>query len=205
MYMASEILTHFMVMGVELTHDLYEWAARHGHLDMLQGMCVRVNVCSVAVRAHQLHIVEWLHNQGICQCDLLEWAGVHGDLDLLRVACDCTGDPYLYAAVRGDFELLKYTHATAPRVWDGSLCDVIAAIGNLQLLKWVRARGCSWGRHTNRNAIVGGHIDIFAWVIDNGGYFSPRDYYLCEYMGYSEIIKWVQDYKMFPDLILGSE
>ena len=47
-------------------------------------------------------------------------------------------------------------------------CSSAAQGGHLEVLKWLRRKGCPWNERTCLRAAVHGHLDVLRWAIDNG-------------------------------------
>ena len=42
------------------------------------------------------------------------------------------------------------------------------ARGHLDVLKWLRERGCPWDEETCYEANMRGHFDVYDWALENG-------------------------------------
>ena len=40
--------------------------------------------------------------------------------------------------------------------------------GNLELVQWLRGKGCAWNKHTCQLAVAGGHVEVLRWARENG-------------------------------------
>ena len=74
--------------------------------------------------------------------------------------------------------------------WCERTAAIIAENGNLELLKWVRARGCHWDARTCAYAARGGHLEILQWARSEG---CPWDSWTYVYatQSHHELLKWV--------------
>ena len=48
------------------------------------------------------------------------------------------------------------------------VCEKAAQAGQLEVLKWTRARGCEWNAATCTRAAGGGHLEVLQWARANG-------------------------------------
>ena len=40
--------------------------------------------------------------------------------------------------------------------------------GNLELVQWLRGKGCPWNKHACQLAVAGGHVEVLRWARENG-------------------------------------
>jgi hypothetical protein len=80
------------------------------------------------------------------------------------------------AAADGKLDVLKYLRENRNTPWDEATCAVAAWIGNLEILKWAREKGCPWDRWTCDNAARNGHLELLKWARENG---APWDDETC--------------------------
>ena len=72
------------------------------------------------------------------------------------------------------------------------LCNGAAGRGDLEMLKWLRAKGCPWDKWTCANAAKGGHLEMLKWLRAEG---CPWDEGACAWAalrGHLEVLKWLQ-------------
>jgi len=77
------------------------------------------------------------------------------------------------AAIEGHFDAMKwmYIHSAGG---NGSffsssfLCMVVARQGRLDMLEWLREKGCSWSAGTCGAAAAEGHVEIVKWLREKG-------------------------------------
>ena len=50
------------------------------------------------------------------------------------------------------------------KLWDKDTCGWAAHSGHLEVMKWLRAKGCPWGEVTSRDAACGGHLEVLQWM-----------------------------------------
>jgi hypothetical protein len=51
---------------------------------------------------------------------------------------------------------------------DDHACYNAAAIGDLPMIQWLRARGCPWARNTLRVAALHGNLELLRWARGDG-------------------------------------
>lgn len=58
--------------------------------------------------------------------------------------------------------------------------SMLAAVftGNLEILKWLRSKGCEWYRETTSMAASKGFVDCLRWALENGCPFEPDSFWL---------------------------
>jgi hypothetical protein len=66
--------------------------------------------------------------------------------------------------------------------------------GHLAVLRWLRAKGCSWDQHTCTDAVMSGHFDVLQWAVANG---CPWDRAAClesaSYSGDEDLMAWIAE------------
>ncbi|WZN65062.1 putative ankyrin repeat protein [Chloropicon roscoffensis] len=50
------------------------------------------------------------------------------------------------------------------KLWDKYTCGFAAFHGHLEVLKWLRAKGCPWGQGTCIDAALGGQLEVLQWM-----------------------------------------
>ena len=50
------------------------------------------------------------------------------------------------------------------KLWDENTCGWAAFGGQLEVIKWLRAKGCPWGKSTSSRAAEGGHLEVLQWM-----------------------------------------
>ena len=124
------------------TKKMCLWAARGGHLEVLQW--ARANGCPWDASTRQ--------RAGISMC----CSG--------RSQTDARG---AYAAEGGQLDVLQWARANGCP-WDGSTCAGAAEGGQLDVLQWARANGCPWNETTCEYAVKGGKFELYKWARANG-------------------------------------
>ncbi len=93
-----------------------------------------------------------------------------------------TARSMLIAAKRGNLNMMKWLHAKGCP-W-GNACANAAEGGHLAVLQWARANGCKWDEYTGYMAASRGHLEVLQWVLANGdplyGYGQYEQKYTCE-------------------------
>lgn len=127
-------------------------AARGGHFGLLRWLRAiscpwSPNTMQGAIEAKHMEILEWCKAAG---CPWIEnaWdvAVRGGNLEIVRWCVDNDpGDPL-------------------------SIMTCLPAIqhGHLEVLQWLRARGCPWGHGACYAAASGGHFRLLRWCVENG-------------------------------------
>ena len=78
--------------------------------------------------------------------------------------------PVLYIAARyGYLEVFEKYWSQGPQeklseLWDEETCSWVAFYGHLEVLKWLRAKGCPWGKGTSNWAARGGQLEVLQWM-----------------------------------------
>ena len=75
------------------------------------------------------------------------------------------------AARRGYLEVFRKYWSKGPqeklsKLWDKETCRWAAYSGHLELVKWLRAKGCPWDIQTSTAAACGGHLEVLQWMRD---------------------------------------
>ena len=73
------------------------------------------------------------------------------------------------AAWKGYLQVFEKYWSQGPQeklsqLWDENNCRWAALYGHLELVKWLRAKGCPWGTRTSSCAAIGGHLDVLQWI-----------------------------------------
>ena len=76
----------------------------------------------------------------------------------------------LYVAARcGYLQVFEKYWSQGPqeklsKLWDEDTCSWAAFRGHLEVIKWLRAKGCPWGKVTSYRAADGGHLEVLQWM-----------------------------------------
>lgn len=65
-----------------------------------------------------------------------------------------------------------------------------ASNGHLEVLKWARTNGCSWGKSTCEYAARNGYLEILKWSRMND---CPWNKEKCMAMGRKNIVEWIKN------------
>ena len=72
------------------------------------------------------------------------------------------------------------------------LCGSAAEGRQLEVMQWLRANDCPWGRNTCSNAAYGGHLEVLQWAHEHG---CPWDESTCSgaaRKGHLEVLQWAR-------------
>ena len=72
------------------------------------------------------------------------------------------------AAKIGHLEMLKWARAKECS-WDEETCAMAAKNGHLEMLKWARAQECPWDKRTCEYAAKNGHLEMLKWARGRAG------------------------------------
>jgi hypothetical protein len=164
-------------------HEMCEYAAREGHLDLM--LWARENRClfywlpcaTVAMESDRMHILDWIQINSPDFSTRLLW---HPAVRSGRLECvqwlakrespviTCHGTSLCdWAAQFGHLECLKWLRENgAP--WGPSTCCMAAQWGYLHILKWARENGCPWDRSDVFNAVLEWeHYEVTDWLTNS--------------------------------------
>ena len=73
------------------------------------------------------------------------------------------------AAYHGYLQVFEKSWSQGPqeklsKLWDEKTCGWAAEGGHLEVIKWLRAKGCPWGTLTSSWAAYGGHLEVLQWM-----------------------------------------
>jgi len=95
------------------------------------------------------------------------------------------------AAALGQLEILKWLRENN-FPWDEETCRRAASGGHLEVLQWACANGCQWNERTCTGAAQGGHLEVLQWAHANG---CPWHSWTCSMAargGHLEILQWAR-------------
>ena len=177
------------------------YAARHGHLDIIQWLFdqnIYLNLSETAAQYGHLHILQWMvQNNYRMSPTTCEYAAMGGQLHILQWLrqIGTAWDSYTcYAAVaNGHLHVFEWAYKNDCPL-DEIICNRVAENGNLDLLKYLRTHKCPWEHETAVSACLGGHLNILIWLYQNQCpiYFDDVDLYeiAIDYCHY-HILKWL--------------
>ena len=116
----------------------------------------------------------------------------HTDPDLIKRV--------LYvAACEGYLEVFEKYWSQGPRkklreLWDKNTIDWAALYGRLEVMKWLRAKGCPWDRYTSSKAADRGQLEVLQWM---RGQDPPCPWnsdvcYEAASAGHLEVLRWAR-------------
>ena len=151
-------------------------AAFHGHLGLVQWLCVEggfamdVRVMNYAASSGNLELVQWL------------WGG----------ACPLSVDACAFAALEGHLMVLRWLRAQgAP--WCATTCEWAARGGSREVLQWARENGCEWDKKCCWQAAMGGHLEVLQWLRAEGCPWSYLTCYWAVNKGHVEVLRWARE------------
>ena len=102
-------------------------------------------------------------------------------------------DVFLYrvAAESGQLEVLKWLRAKS-YMWGAWLCGHAAKFGQLEVLKWLHANGCPWNKETCAFAAEGGHLEVLTWLRENKCPWDEQTCASAAMFGQLEVLKWAR-------------
>ena len=80
------------------------------------------------------------------------------------------------------------------KLWDKETCCWAAYSGHLELVKWLRAKGCPWDTSASCNAARGGHLEVLQWIRAQDPP-CPWDEQVCYWAasnGHLDVLRWAR-------------
>ncbi|WZN65958.1 hypothetical protein HKI87_13g75210 [Chloropicon roscoffensis] len=106
----------------------------------------------------------------------------------------------LYVAARhGYLQVFEKYWSQVPqeklsKLWDKYTCRWAAFDGHLEVLQWLRAKGCPWGTSTSNWAAERGHLEVLQWMwAQDPSYLWYKE--VCYYAarkGHLEVLRWAR-------------
>jgi len=62
--------------------------------------------------------------------------------------------------------MVRWLHDERGLEWHARVCASAASLGRLEMLKYVRSRGCPW--HANTTWAAQYHLEVLRWSVENG-------------------------------------
>ena len=103
------------------------------------------------------------------------------------------------AARRGYLEVFEKYWSKGPqeklsKLWAKETCGWAAFGGHLEVMKWLRAKGCPWGTRTSAGAARGGRLEVLQWMRDQYPP-CPWDSDICYFTareGHLDVLRWMR-------------
>jgi hypothetical protein len=85
---------------------------------------------------------------------------------------ECPEDTLTEAAYGNRLDVLQWLCTDLPHIYEPNLFATCAAAtkGHLELLQWLRARGCPWDWRATYHAAENNHMHVLRWMAANGGH-----------------------------------
>ena len=103
------------------------------------------------------------------------------------------------AAGHGYFQVFEKYWSQGPnrklsQLWDEKTCGFAARHGHLEVLKWLRAKGCPWGTRTSAGAARGGRLEVLQWMRaqDPPCPWNCRVIHHAALHGHLEVLRWAR-------------
>ena len=105
------------------------------------------------------------------------------------------------AALFGYLEVFEKYWSQGPQeklsqLWDERTCGWAAFHGHLEVLKWLRAKGCPWDTWTSDDAACGGRLEVLQWMRaqDPPCPLSSSVCYHAAFGGHLEVLRWARSH-----------
>ena len=153
--------------------SVVEWLFLYLDIDEDKEVCMKM--CEKAAEGGHMEILQWLHGVG-CPSDVSTSTA---------------------AARHGNMQCLQWIVARSSSILHGFGARIMIAAaegGHLDILKWLRGKGCRWNREIVAIAARNGHIDCLKWAHENGGQWYR--YYICAFAaegGSLDALQWARE------------
>ena len=185
--------TRTRVSQVVTSVSVLRWARQNG-------FCWDWRTCAEAASGGFLEVLSFAFDEG-CEWndDTCTLAAMGGHLDVVAFArkngCVFNACACLMAARGGHMNILEHVYCKSFGIidWDHRTCDEAAACGHLDLLIWLKQKGCPWNSGTCARAALGGHLHVLQWAYKNG---CEWDWETCDHAaqgGHLHVLKWVRE------------
>ena len=116
----------------------------------------------------------------------------HTDLGVIKRVLDV-------AARQGYLQVFEKYWSQGPqkklsKLWDKYTCSWAARGGHLDLVKWLRVKGCPWGTWVSSAAARGGQLEVLQWIRGQDPP-CPWDSDVCNHAarkGHLEVLRWAR-------------
>ena len=143
------------------------------------------NTCFAAAMGGHLTVLQWLRSQDPpCPWDPFESLCAH--FNTARVGR------------KGglNLTLIQWVLSEEPLcTLDTFFCSVAAALGQLEVLQWLRSQDCPWNRQVVCNlAAAKGHLSVLQWVTSShrGRWDKKHCLSLAHTQGHASVVEWIQ-------------
>ena len=156
------------------------------------------NALSMAASKGNEKAVDWLlehgaeKDTGSCTTAIKE-----GYLDIAKKLYVSTEYRYISctAARAGSIEYLEWMFAQGSPVPLESLRDEALKTGQLDLLKWLQAKGCTFETNVafSYEAVKSGSIEVMQWLRENGVEWDCKTMTYAAVQGHLDLVKWMRE------------
>ena len=98
----------------------------------------------------------------------------------------------LFAADLGDLDMLIWLRARGCP-WDAKTCSRAALGGHLAMLQWARENGCPWDAWTCSHAAALGRLAVLQWARENGCPWDARTCSRAAEYGHLDVLQWARE------------
>lgn len=142
-----------------------------------------------------VELVWWLLSNGAVSSLAERWVGIRtGDIKLLQSwKHDKWPQPLSFEmAKEGQIEAFRWALAQSPPLrLNAGMCRAAAQGGQLEMLQWLRAQGCSWSHYTCEAAVKNGHLGVLQWAHANGCELRYSMLRTAAWSGHLEVFRWL--------------
>lgn len=178
-------------------------AARHGRLETLQwlhkqqGVALEPSVCNLAALGGHLNVLQWTTSVG-CKgdCDVFMRAVQGGSMEVATYVKTQGGSvddrAYRFIMKRPGLDWVKTLHKWRVPMTEKT-CALAARHGRLDILKYLRSKGCAWSVKTFQHAVIGGHMHVMEWLWINRCPYSIIVPLMASRMGRLDLLQWLDE------------
>ena len=150
--------------------------------------------CAVAARAGRVDVLRWMRAHGYgWDANTSAAAAYGGHLHVLkwlrRKGCPHDAETYDVAEVGSSLDIIMWLRESRP---DWPRCRVVAALGSIDVLKWLHGAQCDGKCGARYTAALYGREDVLAWLEDRGEYFSSLVTEYAAAGGKLWMVKWLR-------------
>lgn len=126
------------------------------------------NISLLASKKGKLKVLQWAHEHGHpCDVNVCEKAAKHGHLQILKWAIqgvDWGAEVCLISCSKGHLEILKWEVEENKRKLSPWFFSNAAWGGHVEILRWLREKGCPEGNLAYHNAMQNGKTEAVKWL-----------------------------------------